>query len=222
MSVLHLQLKPATDPSASFFGGLPFLADSGQWPLCPTTGQPQLHLFTLASDFFFTPTISAAHAVSVFVSFDFAQRGNNLSLSRELAINLPEQAGNAALGYAKVLLHEPGAIPCPAPSEVYLPLPVCAIERSPFLPQEIKEEVATPGRGLDVSKFGGIPGWLQDDISLGPKFGYLLQISEFDIRTVSPEHEGIFRDGMGYLLLNRNSRKLTPPCETGHFFIQFT
>ena len=222
MSVLHLKLTPDSKPLSSFFGGLPHLADAAQWPTCPATGEPQLHLLTLGPDFFFTPTIGEGYALSVFVSFDFAPDSPHLSIPRELAINLPEQAANAGNGYSRVLLHQPGAAPTPAPSAAYRALPQCAIERPAFSAEEVKAEVATPGQGLDVSKFGGIPGWLQDDIFLGPKFGYLLQLSELDIRKVSPDHAGLFRDGLGYLFLNRNSRKLTPPAEAGHFFIQFS
>jgi hypothetical protein len=221
MSVLHLAFQPSEAKEQSYFGGLPHLAEGTVWPLCPTTQQPQLHLLTLSPDFFFTPTLAEGYCLSVFVSFDY-ERPENIALPREFAISDSSQVTNASRGFCQVLLHKPGTAASPAPSEGYLPLPQCTISRSPFSAQEMKDEVATPGSGLDVSKFGGIPGWLQDDISLGPKYGYLLQVNEYDIRRISSRHEGVFRGGMGYLYLNRNAKKLTPPCEAGYFFIQFT
>jgi hypothetical protein len=222
MSVYHLGFQISTKETTTYLGGLPHLDTSTIWPLCPSTGQPQLHLMTLGPDFFFIPTINAGYSLSVFVSFDYEQRGNNIALPREFAINDTQQVNKVKQGFCQVLLHKTGLLPAAAPSPNYLPLPKCSIDKSPFSLQELKEETTIPGSGLDVSKFGGIPGWLQDDISLGPKFSYLLQVSEYDIRLLSPEHEGLFRGGLGYLYLNRNIRKLTETYEAGHFFVQFT
>ncbi|MBO0933298.1 hypothetical protein [Fibrella aquatilis] len=177
---------------------------------------------TLGADFFYTPTIRQADSLSVFVSFDFGNKTNAIALSRQMAVNSQDQFGNTKAGYCRVVLHQAGNAPTPPPSADYVPLPLCQVKRSDFSAAEMADEVAEPGRGLDVSKFGGIPGWLQDDIFFQPRYDYALQLSEYDIRRLSPAHEGIFRGGMGYLYIDNNAKKLSTPAEGGYFFIQFT
>ncbi|WP_201174149.1 hypothetical protein [Pseudomonas sp. S31] len=53
-----------------------------------------------------------------------------------------------------------------------------------------------------ISKIGGIPCWIQDDESNG--LFYFMQIDEYDLDTLFPDHRGLFAGGMGYLLLAPN------------------
>ena len=218
----HLRFKDPIASQKAYLGGLPLLDDCKSWPTCPKTGQPQLLLLTLKPNFFFIPTIKSDECISVFVSYDYSKGGGNLALTRELAITSNDDTNKVKNGFARVILHKMASTPCPMPTNDYPILKEKSIELEKFSDDEAKEEVAEPGRGTEISKFVGIPGWLQDDITFGMKFGYLLQVNEIDISRISPAHEGIFREGVGYLFLNRNSKKLNSPCEVGYFFIQFT
>jgi hypothetical protein len=72
-------------------------------------------------------------------------------------------------------------------------------------------------RGDNLSKVGGIPGWIQDPIKV-PSRTYVMQFEDYEIGKLSKDHGGLFGDGNGYVFL----KKGLPAKDPGVFFVQFS
>lgn len=217
MSVFHL--KFSNSDSESYIGGEPLVSDISQIPMVPHTNEKQVLLLTLSYDFFKIPILKEDEVLSIFISC-----GNDfINITRALAVNDNNQSTNLkGEKYATVLIHKKSS---PITDKNLRVLPKSFISTEPFTPTELKEETSLPGSGSEYSKLNGIPGWLQDNVFIEPKYQYWLQLNESDLVKISKEYENLFRDGIGYLFLNRNIKKMNitfEPLEAGIFFIQFT
>ncbi|MBB5882141.1 hypothetical protein GGR74_003363 [Xanthomonas arboricola] len=62
---------------------------------------------------------------------------------------------------------------------------------------------------------------MHDPIHTSPRYYFLAQFVESQLRRVDPGYAGLFGDGTGYLFADQRARKLGGAA-AGHFFIQFT
>ena len=209
----------------SQLGGGAWLPCLDDWPVTPDTKEPLLPIMTIRPDFF--PTVrfkSPDLALTIFVSVEYTGHGYDRfydGQARKFAANDRYQFKALVPGYARIILHPVGPKELFAQTDFpYIPKHAMAVRS--FTNEEIEEELADPDMGLDASKFLGRPAWLQDPIYEGPKHSFEIQIRESDIMAVSPEHEGIFHEGTGYVFIANNLNRLDSLSEGGIFIVQFT
>lgn len=211
-----------TDEQVGQLGGGSWLDDISRWPVTPGTGEPMLPLLTITSNFLRTSFIPEGMALTVFVSV--RERAGHFSEShlRKYTVHHQEKLPALAAGYTKVVLHRV------ATEESFIagmPNPVTKkyINLRGFTPSEMAEESEDKFSGADFSKQLGRPCWLQDPIDAqSGQWLFLAQIIESDIAKVSPQHEGMFAEGIGYLFADNRIAGASEEGEAGYFFIQFT
>lgn len=100
-------------------------------------------------------------------------------------------------------------------------LPVVYINKSEFNDQESAEDLEDDNLGAQFSKFLGRPGYLQDEIYLGPKFDFELQIFEDELSEIEPFYDGVLNDGALYVYSTKNIKKVKNGQTVGTIFSQF-
>jgi hypothetical protein len=216
MSVFHIKFDQFHG-EGSRLGGKPNFTNINWIPSVPESSRKQKLLLTLQADFFKSQLLKKDELLSIFISND----KNSINITRQLAVNDNAQAENFEKRYAKVLIHKRGSI---LEDDIEI-LPAASISTTPFSTHELKEETQTPGAGSEYSKLNGIPGWIQDNVFMEPKYQFWLQLNETDLNKFNSEYDDIFRQGIGYLFLNRNIKKMNitdEPQDAGIFFIQFS
>lgn len=204
------------DQSLGQLGGGAWLSDIALWPTDPDTGELMLPLMTLTSRFLGTPFLADGMAMTVFISVrgDFKR-----SALRKFTVHRQDELEGLKKGYSQVLVHPLASV------ELQPDLPLINrkfIDLSAFDEADLQEELEDDTQGAGMSKVLGRPCWLQDPIYETPRYYFLAQLQERDIRAISPAHEGLFAEGTGYLFADNRSQKITQPTEGGYFFIQFT
>lgn len=209
------------DESFGQFGGGAWLEDTTLWPRDPDTGALMLPVLMLTDRVLSIPFLAKGMVATVFVSVERSADGFKLSSIRKLTVNQESDVDNLRKGYSKVIMHKRSKEELfPEPVGNYLKSAYVALNE--FTDEDDAEELEDDTNGAGMSKLLGRPHWLQDMIPEPPSYYFLAQISEYTIRKVSPQHEGIFGDGMGYLFIDHRAKKLDEGAEAGYFFIQFT
>lgn len=202
-------------------GGGAWLNDLSLWPKDPKTGKPMLPVVMLTSKFLSVPFIPEGMAITVFVSVERSDGIFKRSSLREFTVHQQSEMDKLKLGYSKVLLHSL------ASQELFtetLDIPITRkyITQQAFSAEEIAEELDDETSGAGLSKVLGRPCWLQDPLYENPRYYFLAQILDSDIGKISPQHEGLFAAGIGYVFADNRAKKLSEGADAGYFFIQFT
>jgi hypothetical protein len=218
--MLQIKFDIQSTDRFSHLGGGAWLPEDAEWPKDSQTGEGLLPLFTLAQDFFPTPTISNGMCVTAFIPCRSNSGSVTTPISRSFAANDQRQYQTNTLA-SVVLLHKIGSQERRSPANS-LYLPHCSMSTEPFSDALMQEENADEINGAEISKLFGRPAWLQDEVFPESKYEFCLQLLEADVARISPAHAGLFRDGTGYLFLDRNCKKYAEAREIGKFFVQFT
>lgn len=214
-------LTSDTDKSFGQIGGGAWLNTTELWPTDPETGDLMLPVLTLTEHALNIQYLPEGMALTVFISVQRSGDSFKRSSLRNITINQKSEFDVLKKGYTKVLLHEKSN------EEIF---PESAgelinkkyIDLQEFDEDDDAEEAEDDINGASISKVLGRPHWLQDLIPETPRYYFLAQITDYDIRKISPQHEGLFGDGMGYIFADNRAKKLDEGADGGYFFIQFT
>lgn len=214
-------LTSNTDKFFGQIGGGAWLNTIEQWPTDPDTGDLMLPVMMLTENALNIQYLPEGMALTVFVSIQRSKDSFKRSSLRNITINQKSEFDVLKKGYSKVLLHKRSS------EEIF---PETAkdlinkkyIDLQEFDDSDDAEEAEDDINGASISKVLGRPHWLQDLIPETPRYYFLAQITDYDIRTISPQHEGIFGNGMGYIFADNRAKKLDDGADGGYFFIQFT
>lgn len=88
--------------------------------------------------------------------------------------------------------------------------------------EEHDEEHQDEDSGIGLSKPSGRPCWLQDPIYEPARYMFMMQLVDADVAEASPQHAGLFGEGIGYLFVDMQARRGKQGDDAGFFFIQFT
>ncbi|MBB5766349.1 hypothetical protein [Xanthomonas euroxanthea] len=218
---LHKIVVADEDRGLGQFGGGAWLHDAAQWPTDPATGQPMLPIVMLTGSFLPTPYLPEEMALTVFASIERPGGGHSRSSLRRLTVNQQGECDKLALGHSKVLLHRRAAQEVCVGDGALL-LGRHWIDLQPFNDDDMAEELEDDDNGAGMSKQLGRPCWVHDPIHTSPRYYFLAQFVESQLRRVDPGYAGLFGDGTGYLFADQRARKLGDGAAAGHFFIQFT
>ena len=209
-----------TSKSVGFTGGNLDLNEDLH-PKIPDTNNYQTHLCTLLPDFFKnTGTLKDNQRISIFISLEKHQLGGvKESLTSRFTVNQPDDLLALNKGYSKAILYDVSDTENEKFSN-------CNFQKKYFelIPNDNeyyeKEHLffEENGMGLDISKQLEIPYFEQDPIYPSPKYQHYLQLLEEDIE--NDLH--IFQNGIGYIYLDKNIKRLKSGDEAGLFFIQNT
>ncbi|WP_296266631.1 hypothetical protein [Pseudomonas sp. UBA6562] len=203
-------------------GGGAFLEDSALWPKAPDSGEPMTPLMTLTERFLPVKFVPEGMALTVFIVVRQQAGHFNRATQRHYTVNQNSELGTACKsGYARVVLHTLSERALwPTPGTPLLPRKF--INFQAMSEEEVDEELEDEDSGIELSKPLGRPSWLQDPIHGSARHVFLMQLLEADIVAWSPEHEGLFAEGIGYVYLDKQARRGKQGDEGGYFFIQFT
>jgi hypothetical protein len=216
MNINRLEFQEFISDNSLTLGGSPYIMESQIWPLIPGTSLKQTLLLTIFPAYFKIPLIPADCCISVFTSID-----QNQNYGEQFACHQTNEITLLKKKYTSVILHKKSPQRLISDNKSFA-LPLKSIVEIPFTSEEFKMDTIGLLKGSELSKTGGQPGWLQNFVAIGPQYVFELQINEYDLRKISPEFDGIFNDGIGYLFLTLNTKKIIPPKEAGLFFIQYT
>lgn len=213
-----------TSPRFAHLGGGAWLPDLSLWPLTPE-GKPMM---PLDNSFFLIPTLGSDDwAMTVFIAVNYRQNGQAFDpcYARRFAANDQSAFDRFDCAYSKILLHPKGGAELVYPEIDYPLFPKTFIG----LRKETEDEIAAESaeideteQGLDNSKAYVFFHFPQDLIRTKPSDWLVLQINQFDLDEISPAHEGIWGNGLGYAAWNRNLKKFAETREVGKFFVQTT
>lgn len=206
----------------SQLGGGAWFNSKDYWPICPISKKYLLPVMTIRGNFFPTERFPSPDlCITVFISVIY-NKGSFYGInSRHFAASDTKELSSIKKGTSRVILHDVGD------KEIFMDVDFpyinkCGMHLVEFTSEEKDEEVQEPDDSLYLSKFSAFPSWLQDPVIPPPSFSFNLQLLEYDIVKISPEHEGIFNDGAGYLFLSRNLRRMKNMDEAGFFIVQYT
>lgn len=208
-----------TDEGTGQLGGGAWLEDISLWPLNPDTREPMLPLLMINSTFLAIPFLPEGMVATVFVSAKATSEGFSEALMQKYTVHQKDELSKLASGHAKVLLHRLSA---EERFIEHMPPPITKkyIQLNEFTALDAELESEDDFNGAEFSKQLGRPCWLQGHIYEGSRYFFLAQLLESDIASVSPQHEGIFSGGMGYLFWDNRAKKLSEGSEGGYFLIQ--
>lgn len=209
------------DHALGQLGGGAWLEDLALWPTDPKSGKPMLPLVMMTSRFLSVPFIPEGMAITVFISVERSQGHFKRSTLREFTVNQQSDLPKLNVGHSKVLLHTLADHEMEV-STVDMPITRQFIAQQPLNAEEMADELDDEMNGAEMSKVLGRPCWLQDPIDETPRYYFLAQLLDADISVVSPNHEGLFANGIGYIFADNRAKKLTSGADAGYFFIQFT
>ncbi|QCI11122.1 hypothetical protein E6B08_06735 [Pseudomonas putida] len=204
-------------------GGGALLKDIALWPANPETGELLTPVLTLTERFQAATFIPPGMAITVFLAAERQSGGSfNRTLQRRYTVNQQSEL-KAAInsGFARVILHEL-ADHSLEPSDHPLLLNRAFIDFEDMSDDEEQEEHEDEDSGIDLSKSSGRPCWLQDPIYEPQRYMFMMQLLDADVAEASPQHEGLFAEGIGYLFVDLQARRGKEGDEAGFFFIQFT
>jgi hypothetical protein len=189
--------------------------------LSPPDSEMQ-HLVTFSSEFFPYNFFDKSLFMSVFISLK-KQDGEFLRTeARKYTLNLQEDKNIVESKYNIVFLYDKEKLILSG-NEGFLDNSY-QLYLEDFTKAELQEELQTMeenGYGIECSKYLGFPYFLQDVIYFEPKFDFLVQLNEYDLKRVDKQFENVFQEGLGYIFVSKNIRKSITPNRIGYFFIQF-
>ncbi|PMY80294.1 hypothetical protein C1X72_15510 [Pseudomonas sp. FW306-2-2C-D06B] len=205
------------------FGGSVRMNDPALWPVIPDTQIPLTPLCTLTEALLPVRFLPPGMAMTVFIAPNRKANGFNLSTMRRYTVHQQSELQAAReSGYSRVLLHGLTDQELSPPESAFI-LDRTFIRKEEFTEEEEDADLEDDDFGLEISKLSGRPAFLQDPI-YEPSFRYtwLLQLNSFELEGIGPRYEGIFENGLGHLILDKQARKAQQGAEAGYFFIQFT
>lgn len=211
------------DRSFGQIGGAPLLKDLSLWPANPQTGGLLTPILTLTEQFQPARFVPPGMAITVFLAVEQKQDGGfSRPLQRRYTVNQQSELQNViSAGFARVILHELASQPL-EPSNAPLLLERAFIDFEEMAEEEHDEEHEDEDSGIGLSKPSGRPCWLQDPIYEPPRYMFMLQLVDADVAEASPQHAGVFGEGIGYLFVDMQARRGQEGDDAGFFFIQFT
>lgn len=171
-----LTFSPHPKKDGPFLGGSPRLPQNIAWPL-DSQGYPLIHLISLPACF-------------------INNNSHNISVDNKLTISVFTPFDTDPLNHIQKAMNENGIAIAYSAADIERnehPLP---LKKSPIGAEKTNEQDSSTN---GISKVGGVPCWIQDDESNG--LIYFMQIDEYDLDALFPDHRGLFAGGMGYLLL---------------------
>ena len=205
------------------FGGSVRMNDPALWPVTPDTNVPLTPLCTLTEALLPVRFLPPGMAMTVFIAPNRKANGFNLSTMRRYTVHQQSELQAARdSGYARVILHTLTDHELPQPESAFI-LDRAFIRKEEFTEAEEDAELEDVDFGLEISKVTGRPAFLQDPIyEPSSRYMWLLQLNASELEDIGPRYEGIFEDGIGHLILDKQARKAPQGAEAGYFFIQFT
>lgn len=172
---------------------------------------------TLETTFFPTDILKEDEMISVFIDENLFFGTSKNDFIIDLTMNNSEQENNPNL--YKIFKFKKGTTALLKKDQNILP--EISISLKDFTDEEMREELKDEDCGARLSKAFGRLGYLQDDVSFGMKFKFLLQIFENDLAKINSFYNGIFNNGSLYFFLNKNAKKINYGEDIGKLFIQF-
>ncbi|PLR62196.1 hypothetical protein QCBJ_16780 [Pseudomonas sp. QC2] len=209
------------DHNLGQIGGGAWLTGLDLWPKDPQTGQLMLPVITMTSTFLGVPFIPSGMALTVFVSVEPTDKTYTRSSIRKLTVHQQSEMEKLQLGHSKVLLHALATSEL-TPATLVDPIPRTYIAQQPLTSKQMEEELEDLDCGAGISKALGRPAWLQDPLYESPRYYFLAQLIDADIAKISPNHEGIFGGGIGYIFADNRAKKMKEGDVGGYFLVQFT
>lgn len=204
-------------------GGAALLKDLSLWPTNPETGMLMTPILTLSEHFQPATFVPPGMAITVFLAVEHYQDGSfSRPLQRRYTVNQQaELQGVISSGFARVILHELANQPL-EPGDPPLLLERAFIDFEEMTDEEHDEEHHDEDSGIGLSKPSGRPCWLQDPIYEPARYMFMMQLVDADVAEASPQHAGLFGEGIGYLFVDMQARRGKQGDDAGFFFIQFT
>ncbi|WGV21503.1 hypothetical protein QIY50_04455 [Pseudomonas putida] len=204
-------------------GGAALLKDLSLWPTNPETGMLMTPILTLSERFQPATFVPPGMAITVFLAVDQYQDGSfSRPLQRRYTVNQQAELQDViSSGFARVILHELANQPL-EPGNPPLLLERAFIDFEEMTDEEHDEEHHDEDSGIGLSKPSGRPCWLQDPIYEPARYMFMMQLVDADVAEASPQHVGLFGEGIGYLFVDMQARRGKQGDDAGFFFIQFT
>lgn len=204
-------------------GGAALLKDLSLWPTNPETGMLMTPILTLSERFQPATFVPPGMAITVFLAVEQHQNGSfSRPLQRRYTVNQQAELQDViSSGFARVILHELASQPL-EPGNPPLLLERAFIDFEEMTDEEHDEEHQDEDSGIGLSKPSGRPCWLQDPIYEPARYMFMMQLVDADVAEASPQHAGLFGEGIGYLFVDMQARRGKQGDDAGFFFIQFT
>ncbi|HHK1257571.1 TPA: hypothetical protein ACQQSZ_006256 [Pseudomonas aeruginosa] len=204
-------------------GGAPLLKELSLWPVNPQNGGLMTPILTLTEQFRPARFVPPGMAITVFLAVEQQKDGGfSRPLQRRYTVNQQSELQNViSAGFTRVILHELANQPL-EPRNPPLLLGQAFIDFEEMTNEEHDEEHEDEDSGIGLSKPSGRPCWLQDPIYEPPRYMFMLQLVDADVAEASPQHAGLFGEGIGYLFVDMQARRGKEGEDAGFFFIQFT
>ncbi|WP_085622736.1 MULTISPECIES: hypothetical protein [unclassified Pseudomonas] len=204
-------------------GGAALLKDLSLWPTNPETGMLMTPILTLSERFQPATFVPPGMAITVFLAVNQYQDGSfSRPLQRRYTVNQQAELQDViSSGFARVILHELANQPL-EPGNPPLLLERAFIDFEEMTDEEHDEEHHDEDSGIGLSKPSGRPCWLQDPIYEPARYMFMMQLVDADVAEASPQHVGLFGEGIGYLFVDMQARRGKQGDDAGFFFIQFT
>ncbi|KAB7767094.1 hypothetical protein CKY51_12310 [Xanthomonas maliensis] len=220
MGLRQLQLS-ALDHGVGHVGGGAWLDDVSLWPTAPDTGALMRPLLSVTPRFLSTPFIAEHMALTVFVAVQPTPDGFEQVALKHLTVHQQTDLAGLRAGYSRVIVHRKAASEL-MPEALQDGIARHYLRLEDFSQADLAAELEDQDNGAGISKVLGRPCWLQDPIYESPRYFFLAQIQEADLRAASPQYAGLFGNGTGYLFVDNRAKKLTDTAEAGYFFVQST
>ena len=203
-------------------GGAALLKDLSLWPTNPETGMLMTPILTLSERFQPATFVPPGMAITVFLAVDQYQDGSfSRPLQRRYTVNQQAELQDViSSGFARVILHELANQPL-EPGNPPLLLERAFIDFEEMTDEEHDEEHHDEDSGIGLSKPSGRPCWLQDPIYEPARYMFMMQLVDADVAEASPQHAGLFGEGIGYLFVDMQARRGKEGDDAGFLFIQF-
>lgn len=203
-------------------GGAALLKDVSLWPTNPETGMLMTPILTLSERFQPATFVPPGMAITVFLAVEHYPDGSlSRPLQRRYTVNQQAELQDViSSGFARVILHELANQPL-EPGNPPLLLERAFIDFEEMTDEEHDEEHHDQDSGIGLSKPSGRPCWLQDPIYEPARYMFMMQLVDADVAEASPQHAGLFGEGIGYLFVDMQARRGKEGDDAGFFFIQF-
>lgn len=203
-------------------GGAALLKDVSLWPTNPETGMLMTPILTLSERFQPATFVPPGMAITVFLAVEHYPDGSfSRPLQRRYTVNQQAELQDViSSGFARVILHELANQPL-EPDNPPLLLERAFIDFEEMTDEEHDEEHHDQDSGIGLSKPSGRPCWLQDPIYEPARYMFMMQLVDADVAEASPQHAGLFGEGIGYLFVDMQARRGKEGDDAGFFFIQF-
>jgi hypothetical protein len=219
-----IEFVESGNDTTSYIGGGSWIPSNFPWPMYE--GKKMIPFMTIFQDIFVAPTIPEGMAITVFTPIDLNSRQtmyqiDNCVISDEIGYNNYNYDDGM-----RVILHEIGDKELIDKNitnypKIFLKTKDLTIDDENSYFQKV-EEGYIETNGIYASKVLGNPYWLQDQVYGMEKYTFALQIIGYNLSDYNSSYDGIFMDGMCYLLLDNNLWKMSHGQTAGICFIQYT